>query len=673
MKLRHQKIFKPSFESLFQKFISVPLDEEDDLVYYFADLINYYRPLKKSTVQSIQLTELLDALKAEEDKTAFLDRIITLFHGRQFKSILTDAGILYNTYFRRELKKRIIANFIPYQPEKTKLEYFLNQVFYQRQDHEWISKIDRKDVNELIELLTIPHIYSKLVPNSPLSEVVQAIRLNLQRMTGSALESGVIKMVPEYEELESPFEALEKEFDILEQKIHDNTYHTFSSEDLDLRHFKVLAAQCHQFIDTAYSNSSKYGISLDVNQNLLRIRQQLDRTEILIDFFIVQDKKEAFKKTTKLLFLLIKYNCQKNNIRTLIAESTQLISYEVTQHTAKTGEHYITKGRQEYFSMLRSATLGGIIVGFLCIFKLYIHHWELSQFGYAFFYSLNYAFGFTLIYLVGATLATKQPAMTAAAMIQSIEKDRHEKDSFKRYGAFSELASRLIRSQFIAFVGNVAGAFPVSLLLVYLIQLATSTNAAEHDWYKLVKDCSPIDSPAIFHAAIAGVFLFLSGIISGSVANSNKHNRLYYRIKEHPILKRNLGKSKTEKIASWMEKKWPGVVSNIWFGVFMGTTASVGVFLGLNLDIRHITFSAGNFAMGMFGADFELTFDMIFWAIVGIIMIGFMNFIVSFMLSLGLALRSRDIAYKELIPLFKAVVLRFRVEPMSFFFPPKKK
>jgi len=672
MKLRHQKIFKPSFESLFQKFISIPIEDEDDLVYYFADLVNYYRPQKNAAIQSVQLKELLDTLKNPEKKAAFSDRLIALFSGRQFKTILTDAGILYNTYFRRELKKRIIANFIPYQPEKTKLEYFLNQVFYQRRDYEWISKIDRGDIDELIELLEISHIYGKLIPTSPLSEVVQAIRLNLQRMTGSALESAVIKMVPEYEERESPFEALEKEFDILEQKIHTNAYHTFNPEDIDLRHFKVLSAQCHQFIDAAYNNSSKYGISLDVNQSLLRIRQQLERTEILIEFFVVQDKKEAFQKTTRLLFLLIKYNCQKNNIRTLIAESTQLISYEVTQHTAKTGEHYITKGRREYFSMLKSSTFGGFIVGFLCIFKLYIHHWELSQFGYAFFYSMNYAFGFITIYLIGATLATKQPAMTASAMIQSIEKDRHETDRFKRYSAFSELTSRLIRSQFIAFVGNIIGTFSMALLLIYLIQLLTGTNAAEHDWPKLIKDCSPVHSLAIFHAAIAGVFLFLSGIISGSVANSNKHNRLYYRIKEHPVLKRNLGKAKAEKIASWLEKKWPGVASNFWFGVFMGTTASVGAFLGLNLDVRHITFSTGNFAIGNFGSDFGLTPDMIFWASTGIIIIGFMNFIVSFILSLGLALRSRDIAYRELIPLFKAVVLRFRVEPLSFFLPPRK-
>jgi site-specific recombinase len=73
----------------------------------------------------------------------------------------------------------------------------------------------------------------------------------------------------------------------------------------------------------------------------------------------------------------------------------------------------------------------------------------------------------------------------------------------------------------------------------------------------------------------------LSGIISGNVSNKNKHNNVYYRIKEHPILKQNFGIERTNRIAKWFENNWAGVVSNGWFGVFLGSTASIGVFLGL--------------------------------------------------------------------------------------------
>ena len=39
----------------------------------------------------------------------------------------------------------------------------------------------------------------------------------------------------------------------------------------------------------------------------------------------------------------------------------------------------------------------------------------------------------------------------------------------------------------------------------------------------------------------------------------------------------------------------------------LGATAPIGTFLGLDLDIRHITFAAGNFALGLYGKDFNVT------------------------------------------------------------------
>lgn len=212
-------------------------------------------------------------------------------------------------------------------------------------------------------------------------------------------------------------------------------------------------------------------------------------------------------------------------------------------------------------------------------------------------------------------------------------------------------------------------AFPVAFLGIWLIDLTFDYNIAETKWEKLVTDLSPIHSMAIFHAAIAGFFLFLSGIISGSIANRDKHFDVYYRIKEHPLLKLNFGKAKAEKISKWYERYWAGIISNFWFGVFLGSTASVGLFLGLNLDIRHITFASGNLALAIYGADYMVDNVMLFWGILGIGIIGFVNFLVSFGLSLGLAFRSRNIPLTELRPIITSIKQHFFRKPMSFFFP----
>ena len=127
------------------------------------------------------------------------------------------------------------------------------------------------------------------------------------------------------------------------------------------------------------------------------------------------------------------------------------------------------------------------------------------------------------------------------------------------------------------------------------------------------------------------------------------------------------------KIAALYEKKWAGIISNFWFGVFMGTTAIIGLFLGLNLDIRHITFASGNLALGLYGSGYTVDYYMILWGIIGIGVIGLVNFMVSFGLSLGLAFRSRNIAFYELIFVTSSIWKHFKRKPFSFFFPIENK
>lgn len=646
--------------------------EETDLL---AQLVNIIRPKKPKTVPSVDLGELLQELKANPKYREELSLYIKgLIKNKKFSKILTDAGIVADANFLFEVRKRLFAKLIPEQPEKDTLEYILNQVFFVKTDPVWIEKIPQQQIEQLFDLLQFSTIYSENNSGSSLSELIFAIDVIIHRIAGRALESEVIKMVPEYENLESPFLAFRKEFADVMQKLLDNNRNFITSNDLDYKQLLLLHGQCYDYVRTAFKNSEKFGISLHVNHSLLRIRQQLQRLETLLPLLTVDNPEDEKKHSIELAKDLIAYNCDKNNVRKLISESTQLLSYEVTQHTARTGEHYITKDSKEYFKMLWAASGGGFIVAILCIIKVFLSKMDTSAFGHAFFYSLNYSLGFITIYILGFTLATKQPAMTASALISALEKGRrntHLPDE-EKHKAFAELFARVFRSQFIAFVGNVFVAFPVALLGIWLVDISFDYNLALTKWYHLIHDLNPIDSPAILHAAIAGIFLFLSGIIAGAVANRDKYEHIYYRIQEHPLLKLSLGRIRTQKLAKLYEKKWAGIISNFWFGVFMGSTASIGIFLGLNIDIRHITFASGNLALGLYGANWEVSNELLFWGIFGIGVIGAVNFLVSFGLSMGLAFRSRNIPLSEVRVVSASIWSYFKKRPWTFFFPPLK-
>lgn len=654
--------------------------DENNLWEYKADdvdliveLVEFVRP--KKAYFEVNLNRILQILEENENYrknlSFYLKRILS---NKKFSKILTDAGILTDSDFLYEVKKRLFAKFIPDQPQKNTLEYILNQVFYLKTDPVWIRKIPIKQLQQLYNYLDFNDFYRENVPNSPLAQLLFSMEVIIHRISGRALETDVIKMVPEFENLESPFLAFQKEFALFSEKLIEHPQNVITHDDLGYKQVVILHKQCINYVQAAFKNSEKYGISLRVNQNLLRIRQQLHRVQTLLPLLVLNSKNQAKINTIQLAYRLIKYNCDKNNVRKLVNESTQLISYEITQHTAKTGEHYITKDRKDYLKMFWTAAGGGVIVAFLCIFKLLLSKIDTSAFGHAFFYSINYSFGFIIIYILGFTLATKQPAMTASALASALEIGRKKANvnEEEKHKTFAEFFARVFRSQFIAFVGNVLVVFPMALLLVWLIDVAFDYNIAGTKWYKLINELNPLMSHAIFHAAIAGVFLFLSGIIAGSVANRDKHQNIYYRIQEHPVLKKSIGKIRAKKLANLYEKKWAGIISNFWFGVFLGSTASIGIFLGLDLDIRHITFASGNLALGLYGVNYNISGELLFWGIFGVGIIGLVNFLVSFGLSLGLAFRSRNIPLSEIRIIAKSIWKHFKTTPGSFFFPKLK-
>ena len=643
-----------------------------DSLEILVKIIASIRPSKPLKTELIELSDLLFFLKNNSNiRNEFSAYLKNLLFDKKASRILADAAIIQDVDFLFEIKKRIFAKLLPYQHETDTLEFVLNQVFYVDSDPIWILKIPATQMEELYELLGFTSLYESVEQNSVLAEVMMSMSLIAQRMSGRALESDVLNMVPEYFHFESPFAAFEKEMIVIHDTIKEKeNEHFITTESLSYKQLLVLHKQCEEYVEKAFHNSSKFGITLRVNQSLLRIKQQLYRLKILIPLLAVDVESDKKKNSMLLAYKLIKYNCTRNNVWTFVKESTQLLSYEITQHTAKTGEKYITQSRAEYFKMFNTALGGGLIVGLLCITKVLLSKVEASDFGHAFLYSMNYSLGFITIYVLGFTLATKQPAMTAAALVKVLEDEMKENgNADRKHLGFAVFFARVFRSQFIAFVGNVIMAFPISLLGIWLIDITFQYNIAETKWNALVTNLSPIHSLAIFHAAIAGCFLFLSGIISGSVANRDKHYQIYRRIKENPFLKRSFPKERVEKFAQWYENKWAGIISNFWFGVFMGSTASIGIFFGLNLDVRHITFASGNLALGLYGSNYNLDNSMLFWGIFGIGIIGLVNFMVSFSLSLGLAFRSRAIPISEFRIILSSIWRHFKRRPISFFFP----
>lgn len=626
------------------------------------------------TSSSFSLTELIPLLEENEVlRNNFIEFINFLFNKNSFVDLITDTGMLRDESFFKEFTLRFYDLILPHQGEENSTKYILSQVFNHPNDYQSILLIPYGDLYRLFDLLEVPVIDSQFSKKSSLFQLIYALEILALRLCGKALESETLRMAPAYNNINSPFLAFHNELESIKKYITENNQ-LINSENLDYKQLHVLLKQCEEYIELAYKNSSNFGISLSLNKNLARMRMQLKRIKELVPIIHGDTPEDSKKNTIDLYLKLIQYNSQRKNLKNFIAETTQLFAYEITSQTAETGKKYISSHWNDYAKMFYKAAGGGVIVGILCITKVLLGKLEVSDFGQALLYSLNYSIGFIAIYLTGMSLATKQPAMTASAVASYLEDGiKKEQQTRYQYEKFAAYFSRLIRTQFVAFLGNILLAFPVALGGIFLLDEYMGLEINQEKAQHLIHDLNPIESLAILHAAIAGVYLFLAGLISGNRSNSSKYYNLPQRIKNGIWTKRKLGLKRTEKLSQFYEHYYPGLASNFWFGIFMGTTASVGNFLGLNLDIRHITFSAGNFAIGAFGKDFILNNTQIFWSLTGILLIGFVNFIVSFNFSLFIAFKAKGIPTSELRNIVSSVKNYLLTHPLDFIFPPIKK
>lgn len=229
---------------------------------------------------------------------------------------------------------------------------------------------------------------------------------------------------------------------------------------------------------------------------------------------------------------------------------------------------------------------------------------------------------------------------------------------------------KIFRSQLVAFAGNIAMVFPMCYFFhwayfkftgQFFIPILTA--------YKTVKELHPFESPAIIYGAVTGFFLFLVGLISCYFDNLNVYNKISIRIKKHPFLNLFIKKSWLEKFSNYIDKNLGNFAGNIFLGIFLGSTATIGYFFGLPLDSLHVTFATGNFGMSLFELKSILSQEEILMTGLGIFLIGAMNFGISFGLALLVAMRSRNVTLKQGRMLFKILHSQFIRNPFQFILP----
>jgi site-specific recombinase len=194
--------------------------------------------------------------------------------------------------------------------------------------------------------------------------------------------------------------------------------------------------------------------------------------------------------------------------------------------------------------------------------------------------------------------------------------------------------------------------------------------ADEKEANYLLGQLRPFAGLTLVYAAIAGVWLFVSGLVTGYFDNLATYTRVGERVAHLRWLTARVGSERAKTCGAFVDQNLGSVMGNYLFGWMLGMTGAVGVVLGLPIDIRHIAFSAVNFIYALAGLNYNVPTGTLVECSLGVALIGLTNLAVSFTLALYVALRSHGASVGAVPRLFGHVALRVIKQPLRLLVPP---
>ena len=590
-------------------------------------------------------------------------------------ALYTDTGIMSDEGFFSSLRRLVGHRFLPLLPQDDSVVELVGYLFDQRQDEHWLASIDKDKWEILVELLKVKKEHLDLVANAK-NNILNAIVILSYRISGIGLHPDLMESYPQILNYSASFVAQNQEAVLFVNQYRqahelDNLTDITPAQAVSPAPLLVMLEQCEDIVATVRKRIYKTGISIRLTNMMLRLDQSLQRMRILTKLVSVDGIKRDRAIIELIQTLVITAN-RRYSIGYLIDNNTKLLSRKVTENAGRVGEHYISTDKSGYQKMFKKASIGGFIIAFMATIKIVTYQLAIAPMARAFLNSMIYGLGFVFIHIVHGTVATKQPAMTAAAIASTISDGSGKKSH--QLTKLSELVVDILRTQFIAIMGNIMMAIPVALIISYtwlnVIGVPMiNTDKAGH----LLHELDPFTSLALPHAAIAGVYLFLSGLIAGYYDNLAVYNNIGERLRRHWLLQYILPKAWLERLGGFIEANLGAIMGNFIFGIFLGSTATIGFIFGLPIDIRHIAFASANLAHGLFNlAPEQMSWQIVMLSIMGVLMIGMVNLMVSFSLALFVALRSKEVQFLEWSRLAKQLSSHLLTHPSDFIWPRDK-
>lgn len=678
------------------------LDPEANDLDLFKGLYAALRPARgeSPSVAIERFNQLITCLREDTVlAAAFRRHYVHFFTKRRLTAFFADSGILPATGFFSEWVRILVHRVLPEVPDEDDAKACIHVFLNDPDDWVWLSAIPEESLFRFWQLQAPTDELDEAGWQSLVRALLDSIRLLAHRVAGVGMDSALLDASSHLGNFAPSFFELPSESERYTRSMLTHFDDPASPPD-DGKHLLVIVEQCLEALARARKYFLEAGTSLHMTYLLMRCEESLHRMQELVSLM------QAFLLSATVMDALVDSSAEpsgvamlpggrfqtetgrglrawsafvhrafvtenrRSNFSSYWARLSQLLALRVTETAAQSGEHYICTTPREYRGMWLSAMGAGLLIGFMALLKIFAGALHASLFATAVMYSLIYGLGFTVIYLLGFTVATKQPAMTAQTLVSQMRGVSANKPD--DLSSVVDLIAAVFRSQLAAIAGNILVAFPVAIGLGIVLGQWLGESPVTADKAAHLIDDLDILGWAIPHAALAGVFLYLAGLISGYFDNRAAHSHLRERIAYAPWLRHWLGAARAKQLGDYIGRHMGGIMGNFLFGCMLGCAGIFGVILGLPIDIRHIAFASANLGYAIIGSATMPPWQTLAWAALGVLLIGITNLLVSFTLALRTAFRARRMAFSGSQVLLKAVWQRFCDSPGRFFWPPRQ-
>jgi len=605
---------------------------------------------------------LLDEAEASPERRArFGAALSSLLAETDGTTLFGDVGIPSDRGFLAELGDRLSARLLPSPRDARDLAELASRLFRDDEDLEAFLCLPLNEVHRLVRL--VGGLLAPEAAGALSRSFADGFRLLLARIQAHGLSREIRARSTPGPVSASPFHRVLHAGESLL-----SAWLSGGEIGPPLQAFNKVSGECRKEARAIQQRLEEAGVSVDVVFGLQVVDRCLTRTALMADVIEEPDGPGRSRAIHRLLVRLLRLAREDRSVLHLVRWNLHLLDRKIVDRTGKTGEHYVAASPSEYRHIWLAAAGGGALTVITAAFKMLFHEWHLAPFPESFLYGLNYAVSFLLMQAFGLMLATKQPAMTAAALARIMRETKGDDREERIAGFFARLAS----SQIAAATSNVLTVGVGAAAFVAGWQaLAGRPWVDEKTARETFLTLSPLDSGTVFFAALTGVLLWMGSLAGGWFENWSTYHRLPEGIARHP-LGRLVGRERMRRLADALSRNASGWATNVALGFLLGFAPAVGRFFGIPFDVRHVTLSTGQLALassslgqGWFAEGAFLR------GLAGIGVMFVLNLSVSFALSLFNAARAYEMPPGELAGVLGHVFRRAVRRPLDFVRPPR--